>query len=67
MPDGELTEATSTAVDRLLASVETSLDFDALKALAAAGDARLAWVVAAIAGGSLSRRANRVATFPDAR
>lgn len=45
VPDGELTPATSTAVDRVVASAETSLDFDALEAVAASGDARLAWVV----------------------
>jgi hypothetical protein len=46
VPDGELAAATSTAVDLLVASAETSLDFDALEAVAASGDARLAWVVA---------------------
>lgn len=46
VPDGELAPATSTALDQLLASAETSLDFDALEAMAASGDARLAWVVA---------------------
>jgi len=46
VPDGELTPASSTAVDRVVASAETSLDFDALEAVAASGDARLAWVVA---------------------
>lgn len=46
VPDGELTPATSTAVDRVVASAQAGLDFDALDALAASGDARLAWVVA---------------------
>ncbi|MGH8924676.1 MAG: DUF3179 domain-containing (seleno)protein [Acidimicrobiia bacterium] len=46
VPDGELAPATSTAVDRLVASAETSLDFNALEAVAASGDARLAWVLA---------------------
>lgn len=42
VPDGELTPATSTAVDRLVASAEAGLDFDALDAVAASDDARLA-------------------------
>jgi len=46
VPDGKLAPATSTAVDQLVASAETSLDFEALEAVAASGDARLAWVVA---------------------
>lgn len=46
MPEGELTPSTSIAVDRLVAGAQTSLDLDALEAVAASGDARLAWVVA---------------------
>jgi hypothetical protein len=46
VPDGELTPATSRAVDQLLASAETSLDFEALDVVAASADARLGWVVA---------------------
>ncbi|MCA1737146.1 MAG: DUF3179 domain-containing protein [Actinobacteria bacterium] len=46
VPEGELATATSTAVDRLVASAETGLDFDALETVSASGDARLAWVVA---------------------
>lgn len=46
VPDGELTPATSTAVDRVVASAQAGLDFDALDTLATSGDARLAWVVA---------------------
>ncbi|MGI8516797.1 MAG: hypothetical protein ACR2ME_00380 [Acidimicrobiia bacterium] len=46
MPTGDLAPTTAIAVNRLVASAGTSLDFDALAEVAASGDARLAWVVA---------------------
>jgi len=46
VPAGPLALGVSDAVDQLLASAETSLDFEALDAVATSGDARLAWVVA---------------------
>jgi len=46
IPVGALTPATSTAVDQLLASAESGLDFEALGVVAASGDARLGWVIA---------------------
>ncbi len=46
VPSGSLDAQTSAAVDRLVESAQSGLDFGLLEEVAASGDARLAWVVA---------------------